>query len=187
MSSLVYKTTCIYCGWNFTEQGLPDGDVDPRNIPAHVLAFNGKLTEHLQKGAKFEEAAFHKATNYHKKHGGPPPDPANYVHLRAFTEIPARIALAHGSAVMAAFDSQDPAFRQMKEMARLRLNTVTRKLYFTDEMILDAVVAIGLDPEDQKHVLDFCTQMRDALMEQGKFAPGQEGVTQVEAAARLVI
>lgn len=177
MSSLVYQTKCLLCGFTITMPGLPDADVDPKNIPGDVIQFNMKLLEHLQKGAQFEESAYTKALKYHRKHeqdGAAAPDPTKYVHLHAFQDVLARVALAQGSGIMNAYESQDPAFRRMKAVARLRLNTITRKFYFDDQMLLDAVVQLNLDDDQQAMVLTLVTAVRDALTEQGKYAPDKD-------------
>lgn len=176
-SALVYTTKCNLCGFSITMPGLPDEDVDPRSVPPNVIQFNMKLLEHLNKGAAAEQKSLDKAQAWFKKNGGPPPDASQAVHLlhlRAYQEIMARVALAQGSATMHPYSSQDPVFQKLKDVARLRLNTVTRKYYFDDAMLLNAVVQLDLHPAQHEMVLKLVTAIRDALMEQGDYAPDKD-------------
>lgn len=182
MSALVYTTKCDLCGWTTQMHGLPDGDVNPRDVPPDVINFNAKLYEHLQKGAAAEQKSLDAAVKYHRKHPDtPPPDLSKTPHLQAFQEIIARTVLAQGSATMHPYSSQDPVFQKMKDIARLRLNTVTRKFYYTDEMLENAVVQLNLDPEPQAMVATLVKAIRDSLMEQGDYAPDKD-----RARSRLV-
>ena len=182
MSNLVHVTKCLLCDPKspFTISELefePDGGALNGQVPQRLTEFNLKLLGHIQKGAAWEQKQIQRAVKQHQENGGTAPDLSQARHLVAFNEFLARVALAQGLGILAAFQTSDPGLNSMKEMARFKLHEVTRKFFFTDDMILDAVQKLNLDLPDQDNVVLFSKAMRDALLEQGQYAPKQEQPT----------
>ena len=178
--ALIHITTCILChdrakAFRLEEPGFeaPSALGNGSNIPitTRLQEFQLKLLAHIQKAAEWERKALERAMKLHIESKGPQPDPRQTTHYQAWQEFAARTACAQGTAIMQAFETSDPALNAMREACRLRLNSVTRKFYFTDAMILEGVQKLNFDPETQDVVLKFCIQMRDALLEQGQYAP----------------
>lgn len=179
MSNLIYVTKCALCDpknpFQIEEQGFTyDPGTMNGQIPERLNQFSMKLLGHIQKAATWEQKQLQRAHELHTKHGSALPDESQAKHLRHWQEFMARTALAQGSVIYAAFDTTDPDLRLMKEFARLRLNTVTRKFGFTDQMLQDAVVRLNLDEDQQSGVLTLVKAIRDALCEQGEYAPDKE-------------
>lgn len=141
------------------------------------MDFQMKLLAHIQKAANVEHQRFEKALKRHAEQGGPIPDQAQARHLQAWLDFQGRTALAQGTAIMNAYDTTDPALLQMREVARLRLNAVTRRVYYTDADILQAVQQFNLDEKIQDAVVRLICQLRDGLLEQGQYAPKFEQPT----------
>lgn len=181
MPNLIHITKCTLCEppnvFKLEEQGFDfEPGVTNGEIPERLQGFQLKLVGHIQKAAQWEQQQLQKALKHHQKNGGAEPDVAKAKHFQAWAGFMARTALAQGTAIMEAFATTDPGLNLMKETARLKLNTLTRKFYFTDEMLLDAIVAVdstaeGLTVETVKRLL---CDARDALMEQGKYSPQSE-------------
>jgi hypothetical protein len=185
MPGLVHITKCHLCDPKkpFT-LNEPAFEIDPGalngQVPERLTQFNMTLLAHIQKGASWEDKVLTKAIK-HREKGGPPVDPAQAKHLAAWNEFLARVALAQGTAILSAFETTDPALNQMRETARWKLHEVTRKFFFTDQMIKDALQQLNLDEDDQNNVYQMMIGMRDALLEQGKYAPGQEAAAAAQA------
>ena len=178
---LVHITTCILCAdrsnaFRLEEHGFETSPINGQ-IPQRLMDFQMKLLAHIQKAANWEHKQFEKALKRHAEQGGTIPDQAQARHLQAWLDFQGRTALAQGTAIMNAYDTTDPALLQMREVARLRLHAVTRRMFFTDEMIVDAVQQLNLDLPDRENVVEFAKQMRDALLEQGQYAPKFEQPT----------
>ena len=181
--SLIHITTCVLCAdranaFRVEEQGFEiASQLGKGEVPARLQEFQLKLLGHIQKAAQWEWKQLEKALKLFNESGGHAPDQSAARHFNAWVDFQARTALAQGISIMNAYETTDPALLSMREMARLRLNTATRRMFFTDEQIEDAVVRLNLDPQDQQNVTEFAKQMRDALMEQGKYAPNFEQPT----------
>lgn len=183
MPKLVYQTTCNLCDrqggkpWRVDEHGIEPPDpaaVARGEIPTEINSLSMKLLGHIQKAANWEQQQLTKAHKRHLENNGPAPDASQCRHLQAWQTFMELTALAQGFVIFGSFDTQDPQLVMMREAARLTLNTKTRKFFFTDQMLQDAVVKMGLDPEVQTNVLVLVQTIRDALTEQGKYAPDQD-------------
>lgn len=69
------------------------------------------------------------------------------------------------------FNLQDPAIVARLDLLRYALHTATRKNNISDDGILDRLNRIGLEENNVKAVAALITDMRDALTEQGQYAP----------------
>ena len=183
---LIHITTCLLCAdrknaFRLEEPGFETSDITQGQIPQRLGEFQMQLLAHIQKAAQWEHKQLEKALKRSQENGGHPPDVSQAKHFQAWMDFQGRTALAQGTAIMNAYETSDPALLHMREVARLRLNAVTRKIYFTDADILQAVQQFNFDPEIQEGVVNLICQMRDGLLEQGKFAPTLEQPAKVTA------
>ena len=182
LPSLIHITKCLFCNFTVQEQEFePDGSALTGQVPQRLTDFNLKLLGHIQKGAEFEQKQVQKALKYHQEHGGPGPDLTAARHLAQWQQFLLRTALAQGTAILFAFDTTDPGLNILKEHARWKLHEVTRKFFFTDDMLLEGVQKLNLDLPDQDNVLTLVKGIRDALLEQGPYAPKMEQPVRVIA------
>ena len=184
---LIHITTCLLCAdrknaFRLEEPSFETSDVVQGQVPQRLAQFHNELLGHIQKAATWEHKQLEKALK-RMEQGGPPVDRAQARHFQAWIDFQARTMLAQGTAVMNAYETTDPALLHMREVARLRLNQVTRTRMFTDEMIRDAVLKMNMDlPDDdlQDSFIELIKGIRDALLEEGKYAP------QFEQPARVI-
>lgn len=182
MSNLIHTTKCLFCAFKIDEQEFePDGSALTGQVPQRLTDFNVKLLGHIQRGAEAEQKQVTRAMKQHHEHGGPPPDISAARHLQAWNNFLTFTALGQGTAILGAFDTTDPGLRILKEHARYKLHEATRKLFFTDDMLLNGVQQLNLDPEDQDHVMALVKGVRDALLELGQYAPKFEQPARVIA------
>ena len=175
---LIHITTCLLCAdrknaFRLEEPGFETADVVQGQVPQRLAQFHNELLGHIQKAALWEHKQLEKAMK-RLEQGGPPVDQSQARHFQAWIDFQARTMLAQGTAVMNAYETTDPALLHMREVARLRLNQVTRRVYYTDEDILQAVQHFNFDPETQGQMVKLICQLRDGLLEQGQYAPKLE-------------
>lgn len=186
MPSLIHTTKCLLCDprnpWKVEESEFePDGSALTGQVPQRLTDFNLKLLGHIQRGAEAEQKQVQRAMKHHQEHGGPPPDLTAARHLAQWQQFLMRTALAQGTAILFAYDTTDPGLNILKEHARWKLHEVTRKFFFTDEMLLEGVQKLDLDPQDHDNVFALVKGIRDALLEQGQYAPKMEQPARVVA------
>lgn len=161
--------------------------------PMRVQEFSMKLLAHIQRGADFERKALEKAIKKFEKGEGPAPDAAKAPHLAAWNTFLALTACAQGWGIMCAFETMDPGLLAMREAARSGLQQMSRKFFFTDQMISDGTVQwMGQSPwagdnELTVHIATFCKGIRDALCEVGDYAPGGKMAVEAEQERRIVL
>lgn len=171
--SLTYLTRCLYCDFEIASPGFEAVDINNLNPQqtARVSEFHMQLLAHVQRGAQAEEKQITRVFRKHKQNGGPPPDTSKAKHFALWQQFLTRTMLAQSSAILSGFSSNDPALNALREAGRWKLHEVTRRTYFTDEQLLDALVHFDLERTQQDQILALIIEMRDALLEQGKYEP----------------
>ena len=173
---LTYITRCLFCDFTATETGFEA--VDLNNLEGkqqeRLATFHMKLLGHVQRGAQNEERQIKKLLEAHQKNGGTLPDTSGAKHFALWQTFVTRTMLAQSSAVLSGFRSEDPHLNSLREAGRWRLHEITRRTYFTDQMLADALVKLELDEPAQDKVLRLMIEVRDALLEQGKYEPRPE-------------
>lgn len=164
----------------------PDGAALNGQVPQRLTEFNLKLLAHIQKGAQWEQEQIRRAMKSFEKKGGAQPDLSQARHLAAWNQFLAMQALAQGLGILSAYETTDPGLNNMREIARWRLHEMTRRTFMTDEMLLDGLVQLNLDPPVQDLILRFVKQLRDALCERGQFAPNAQPVPEPEPTGLIV-
>lgn len=172
-NSLTYITRCLYCDFEIVETGFETIDINQLKgeQPARLAQFHMQLLGHMQRGAQAEEKQITRLFQKHKNGGGPPPDTSKAKHFALWQSFLTRTMLAQSSAILSGFRSDDPALNSMREAGRWKLHEITRRNYFTDEMLLDALQPFNLEAPQQTKILELIIEIRDALLEQGKYEP----------------
>jgi hypothetical protein len=179
---LIHITKCLFCEFKLQEPEFePDGSALTGQVPQRLTDFNVKLLGHIQRGAEAEQKQVNRAMKQHHEHGGPLPDLSAARHLQAWNNFLTFTALGQGTAILGAFDTTDPGIKILKEHARYKLHEATRKLFFTDDMLVENIQALNLDPDDQANVERLLKGVRDALLELGPYAPKFEQPARVVA------
>lgn len=171
--NLTYITRCLYCDFEIASPGFEMVDINnlkPEQT-ARVSQFHMELLGHVQRGAQAEEKQIARVFHKHKNGGGPPPDTSKAKHFALWQSFLTRTMLAQSSAVLSGFKSDDPNLNALREAGRWKLHETTRRTYFTDEQLLDALVPFALEPTQQDQILKLIIEIRDALLEQGKYEP----------------
>jgi hypothetical protein len=141
MSDLTHISKCRLCGHEFKARAM--------EVPIIGEPPSAKLQKLLT--GVFQHLAL--------KHGDHP-------HFQALM----------GFAILACIDSPDPAVQQAQFTARhdMHRRTVDPKWGpkpFPDEVLNDAVTSVGLDADNHAAVMRLVTEVRDALLGEGQFAP----------------
>lgn len=171
--SLTYITRCLFCDFEIASPGFESVDINNLNPQqtARVSEFHMQLLAHMQRGAQAEEKQITRLFRRHKENGGPPPDTSKAKHFALWQTFLTRTMLAQSSAILSGFSSDDPSLNALREAGRWKLHEVTRRTYFTDAMLLDALVPFELEETQQAKILELIIEIRDALLEQGKYEP----------------
>ena len=183
-----YHTTgCRFCHWSITHPALELVDLAKLDgqAPRKLEEFHGKLLGHIQRCADDEEAQIAQVLKQHRKKMKPEPEPdlSAAKHHAAWIECRNRIMFAQSTAILSAFNITDPALLAIQDIERWTLHQATRKFYFTDEVLIDRLQPLQLSPAVQDQVFKLVSEIRDVLVEQGLYAPGQAGAAIATASA----
>jgi hypothetical protein len=95
-------------------------------------------------------------------------------HPEAMQLIGMNIQDITGFLIVSVFQTQDPTLAGKLEGVRHTLHTVTRRIQITDQTIVEGLARLGMSTEEIEKVSPIMRDMRDALTEQGLYAPNSQ-------------